>query len=219
MPLLAGLPRRASARPASRTPSTGATCWFLTKPIFWLLEFFYRTSATSASPSCCSRWSIRLITFPLANSGYEMSVKMKKIQPELTGASRRRTRTIPKQQQKEMMALYQREKVNPVSGCLPVLLQIPVFYSLTKLFTVTIEMRHAPFFGWIHDLSAPRPDDHLEPVRPDPVGSLGRAAGRRHPGRHAAHRRLAAALRAFDVLTQALSPQRGSTPPSRRSSS
>jgi YidC/Oxa1 family membrane protein insertase len=73
----------------------------------------------------------------------------------------KRLKDDPAAQQKEMMALYQREKVNPVTGCLPILFQIPVFYSLTKLFTVTIEMRHAPFFGWIHDLSAPDPTTFL----------------------------------------------------------
>jgi YidC/Oxa1 family membrane protein insertase len=99
---------------------------------------------------------IRLITFPLANRGFEMGVKMKKIQPELQ-ALQKKYKDDPAAQQKEMMALYQREKVNPVTGCVPILFQIPVFYSLTKLFTVTIEMRHAPFFGWIHDLSAPDP--------------------------------------------------------------
>jgi len=85
---------------------------------------------------------------------------MKKIQPELQ-AMQKRLKDDPAAQQKEMVALYQREKVNPVTGCLPILFQIPVFYSLTKLFTVTIEMRHAPFFGWIHDLSAPDPTTFL----------------------------------------------------------
>ncbi|MEO8927409.1 MAG: membrane protein insertase YidC, partial [Caulobacteraceae bacterium] len=95
-------------------------------------------------------------TFPLANKGFEMGVKMKKVQPELK-ALQAKFKDDPAAQQKEMMALYAREKVNPVTGCLPILFQIPVFYSLTKLFTVTIEMRHAPFFGWIHDLSARDP--------------------------------------------------------------
>jgi YidC/Oxa1 family membrane protein insertase len=85
-----------------------------------------------------------------------MGVKMKKVQPELK-ALQAKFKDDPAAQQKEMMALYAREKVNPVTGCLPILFQIPVFYSLTKLFTVTIEMRHAPFFGWIHDLSARDP--------------------------------------------------------------
>jgi YidC/Oxa1 family membrane protein insertase len=85
-----------------------------------------------------------------------MGIKMKKIQPELKDLQTR-LKADPPALQKEMMALYQREKVNPVSGCVPVLFQIPLFYSLTKIFTVTIEMRHAPFFGWIHDLSARDP--------------------------------------------------------------
>ena len=130
--------------------------FFLTKPIFWLLEKFYSAVGNFGVAILLLTVVIRLITFPLANSGFEMSVKMKKIQPELT-ALREKNKDDPQAQQKAMMALYAREKVNPVSGCLPILLQIPIFYSLTKLFTVTIEMRHAPFFGWIHDLSAPDP--------------------------------------------------------------
>ena len=134
--------------------------WFLTKPIFALLEFFYQRVGNFGVAILMLTVVIRLITFPLANKGFEMGVKMKKIQPELQ-AMQKRLKDDPAAQQKEMMALYQREKVNPVTGCLPILFQIPVFYSLTKLFTVTIEMRHAPFFGWIHDLSAPDPTTFL----------------------------------------------------------
>jgi len=134
--------------------------WFLTKPIFALLEFFYQQVGNFGVAILMLTVVIRLITFPLANKGFEMGVKMKKIQPELQ-AMQKRLKDDPAAQQKEMMALYQREKVNPVTGCLPILFQIPVFYSLTKLFTVTIEMRHAPFFGWIHDLSAPDPTTFL----------------------------------------------------------
>ena len=130
--------------------------WFLTKPIFTLLEFFYQKVGNFGVAILMLTVVIRLITFPLANKGFEMGVKMKKIQPELQ-ALQKKYKDDPAAQQKEMMALYGREKVNPVTGCLPLLFQIPVFYSLTKLFTVTIEMRHAPFFGWIHDLSAPDP--------------------------------------------------------------
>jgi YidC/Oxa1 family membrane protein insertase len=130
--------------------------WFLTKPIFWLLEFFYQRVGNFGVSILMLTVVIRLLTFPLANKGYEMGVKMKKIQPELQ-AMQKRLKDDPAAQQKEMMALYAREKVNPVTGCLPMLLQIPIFYSLTKLFTVTIEMYHAPFFGWIHDLSARDP--------------------------------------------------------------
>ena len=134
--------------------------WFLTKPIFTLLEFFYQHVGNFGVAILMLTIVIRLITFPLANKGFEMGVKMKKIQPELQ-ALQKRLKDDPTQQQKEMMALYAREKVNPITGCIPILFQIPVFYSLTKLFTVTIEMRHAPFFGWIHDLSAPDPTTFL----------------------------------------------------------
>jgi len=134
--------------------------WFLTKPIFALLEFFYQRVGNFGVAILMLTIVIRLITFPLANKGFEMGVKMKKIQPELQ-ALQKRLKDDPTAQQKEMMALYAREKVNPITGCLPILFQIPVFYSLTKLFTVTIEMRHAPFFGWIQDLSAPDPTSFL----------------------------------------------------------
>ena len=130
--------------------------WFLTKPIFTLLEYFFQNVGNLGVAILMVTVVIRLITFPLANRGFEMGVKMKKIQPELQ-AMQKKLKDDPAAQQKEMMALYAREKVNPVTGCLPLLLQIPVFYALTKLFTVTIEMRHAPFFGWIHDLSARDP--------------------------------------------------------------
>ena len=129
---------------------------FLTKPTFYLLDFFYQRVGNFGVAILMLTVVIRLITFPLANKGFEMGVKMKKIQPELKELQARH-KEDPAAQQKEMMALYAREKVNPVTGCLPVLFQIPVFYSLTKLFTVTIEMYHAPFFGWIHDLSARDP--------------------------------------------------------------
>ncbi len=134
--------------------------WFLTKPIFSLLEFFYSHVGNFGLAILMLTVVIRLITFPLANKGFEMGVKMKKIQPELQSLQKR-LKDDPAAQQKEMMALYAREKVNPITGCVPILFQIPVFYSLTKLFTVTIEMRHAPFFGWIHDLSAPDPTTFL----------------------------------------------------------
>ncbi len=129
---------------------------FLTKPIFFVLEFFYQHVGNFGVAILMLTVVIRLITFPLANKGFEMGIKMKKIQPELQ-ALQKKNKDDPQQQQKDMMALYQREKVNPITGCIPALLPIPVFYSLTKLFTVTIEMRHAPFFGWIQDLSARDP--------------------------------------------------------------
>ena len=129
---------------------------FLTKPIFTLLEFFYQHVGNFGVAILMLTVVIRLITFPLANKGYEMGIKMKKIQPELK-LLQAKNKEDPQQQQKDMMALYAREKINPITGCIPALLPLPVLYSLTKLFTVTIEMRQAPFFGWIHDLSARDP--------------------------------------------------------------
>jgi YidC/Oxa1 family membrane protein insertase len=99
---------------------------------------------------------VRLIFFPLANKQYESMTKMKKIQTQVEEL-RKRLKDDPQKQQQEMMALYAKEKINPFMGCLPILIQIPVFYALYKVLTVTIEMRHAPFYGWIHDLSARDP--------------------------------------------------------------
>src|SRR5206468_437629 len=100
--------------------------------------------------------TIKLLFFPLANKSFESMTKMKKLQPQMEEVKKRFDKDPAKQQQ-EIMELYKREKVNPLAGCLPLLIQIPVFYSLYKVLYVTIEMRHAPFFGWIHDLSAPDP--------------------------------------------------------------
>jgi YidC/Oxa1 family membrane protein insertase len=130
--------------------------WFLTKPIFFLVDYFYSLVKNFGFAILMLTVVIRAIMFPLANKSFEMGTKMKKLQPQLQELQKK-FKDDPQAQQKEMMALYAREKVNPLTGCLPIFLQIPVFYSLTKLFTVTIEMRHAPFFGWIRDLSAPDP--------------------------------------------------------------
>ncbi len=92
-------------------------------------------------------------------------------------ALRERFKDDPTKLQSEMMGLYRAEKVNPASGCLPMVVQIPVFFSLYKVIFVTIEMRHAPFFGWIHDLSALDPTNVVQPVRADPVRSHGTVAG------------------------------------------
>ena len=99
---------------------------------------------------------MRLILFPLAHASFKSMAKMKKLQPEM----QRLKETYPNDRQKmqqELMALYKREGANPVAGCLPILVQIPIFFSLYKVLFVTIEMYHAPFYGWIHDLSAPDP--------------------------------------------------------------
>lgn len=130
--------------------------YFFTKPLFWTIDFFYHLLGNFG-------WSILLVTvliklafFPLANKSYESMSRMKKIQPEMT-ALRERFPDDKVKQQQEMMELYKREKINPLAGCLPVLIQIPVFFALYKVIFVSIEMRHAPFFGWIKDLSGPDP--------------------------------------------------------------
>jgi len=134
--------------------------WFLTKPFFALIEFLHSLVGNFGIALLMTTVVIRLLTFPLAHSGFEMGVKMKKVQPEIV-AMQKRLKDDPAAQQKEMMALYAREKVNPITGCIPVFFQIPVFYALTKVFTVTIEMRHTPFFGWIQDMSARDPTTAL----------------------------------------------------------
>ncbi|HEY3777421.1 MAG TPA: membrane protein insertase YidC [Rhizomicrobium sp.] len=129
---------------------------FLTKPIFWLLDFFYGFIGNFGVAIILLTITIKLLFFPLADTSYRSMSRMKKLQPEIERL-RERFADDKMRQQQEMMALYKREKVNPVSGCLPMLVQIPVFFSLYKVLYVTIEMRHAPFFGWIHDLSAADP--------------------------------------------------------------
>jgi len=99
---------------------------------------------------------IKLALFPLANKSYESMARMKHVQPEMLAIRDRYADDKTKQQQ-AMMELYKKEKINPLAGCLPVLVQIPIFFALYKVLFVTIEMRHAPFFGWIRDLAAPDP--------------------------------------------------------------
>jgi YidC/Oxa1 family membrane protein insertase len=185
--------------------------WFLTKPIFFLLDFFYQHVGNFGVAILMLTVVIRIITFPLANRGFEMGVKMKKIQPELKELQAKH-KDDPAAQQKEMMALYAREKVNPITGCLPVLFQIPIFYSLTKLFTVTIEMYHAPFFGWIHDLSARDPTTIMnlfglipwDPAMTPLIGGI--LGGLLHVG-------VWPLLYGFSMLlSQAMSPQTGIDP-------
>ncbi len=116
--------------------------------------------------------------FPLANKSYASMAKMKAVQPQMMQLRERYADDKVKQQQ-ALMELYKQEKINPLAGCLPILVQIPVFFALYKVLFITIEMRHAPFFGWIYDLAAPDPDDDLQPVRPDPLDPANGAADRR----------------------------------------
>ncbi|MBJ7485800.1 membrane protein insertase YidC [Brevundimonas sp.] len=127
--------------------------FFLTRPIFMIVEFFYGLVGNFGVAILLLTLSIKLIMFPLANKSYESLSKMRLLQPKMEEIKAKH-KDDPATQQKETMALYQREKINPLAGCLPILVQIPVFYALYKVLYVTIEMRHAPFFGWIRDLSA-----------------------------------------------------------------
>ncbi|CAN7367259.1 membrane protein insertase YidC [Brevundimonas sp. LjRoot202] len=130
--------------------------FFLTRPIFWLIEFFYSFLGNFGLAILALTLFVRLLMFPLANKSYESMSKMRNLQPRMEEIKKKHP-DEPQKQQQELMALYQKEKINPLAGCLPLLLQIPVFYAVYKMLFVTIEMRHQPFFGWIRDLSAPDP--------------------------------------------------------------
>ncbi|CAA7624344.1 membrane protein insertase YidC [Magnetospirillum sp. UT-4] len=130
--------------------------YFLTKPFFYLLRMFHDALGNMGLAIMALTVLIKAAMFPLANKSYVSMSKMKLLQPEVQKLQQRFSEDKVRMQQ-EMMALYKREKVNPVSGCLPILVQIPIFFALYKVLFVTIEMRHAPFYGWVHDLSAPDP--------------------------------------------------------------
>ncbi|HWA03609.1 MAG TPA: membrane protein insertase YidC [Rhizomicrobium sp.] len=132
--------------------------WFIiiTQPLFWLLDQLFRYLGNFGLAILALTVIVKTVFFPIANAQYKSMGKMKKVQPEMERIKQLFKDDLQKQQQ-AMMELYRREKVNPVAGCLPMLLIIPVFFSLYKVIFVTIEARHAPFYGWIHDLSAPDP--------------------------------------------------------------
>ncbi|QWG18038.1 membrane protein insertase YidC [Bradyrhizobium sediminis] len=130
--------------------------YFITKPMFLALDFFYHLVGNFGVAILLVTVLVKLLFFPLANKSYASMAKMKSVQPQLAALKERFPDDKVKQQQ-EMMEIYKKEKINPIAGCLPVALQIPVFFSLYKVLFVTIEMRHAPFYGWIKDLSAPDP--------------------------------------------------------------
>jgi YidC/Oxa1 family membrane protein insertase len=130
--------------------------WFFTKPMFWLLEWLYAQIGNFGVAILILTVIVKAIFFPLANKSYAAMSKMKALQPEMEKLKARYGEDKQRLNQ-EMMQLYRREKVNPAAGCLPIVVQIPVFFALYKVLYTTIEMRHQPFFGWIHDLSAPDP--------------------------------------------------------------
>jgi YidC/Oxa1 family membrane protein insertase len=130
--------------------------YFITKPMFYAMDFFYRWTGNFGVAILLVTVLIKLIFFPLANKSYASMAKMKAVQPEMV-AIRDRFADDKMKQQQALMELYKKEKINPLAGCWPILIQIPVFFALYKVLFVTIEMRHAPFFGWIRDLAAPDP--------------------------------------------------------------
>ncbi len=130
--------------------------YFITKPMFMVIDFIFRWTHNFGVAILIVTVLVKILFFPLANKSYASMAKMKAVQPQMATIRERWPDDKVKQQQ-ELMELYKREKINPVAGCLPMVIQIPVFFALYKVLFVTIEMRHAPFFGWIRDLSAPDP--------------------------------------------------------------
>lgn len=130
--------------------------YFFTKPLFFVIDYLFKFSGNFGVAIILLTAGVRLLFFPLANYSFASMAKMKALQPEM-----QRLKDLYKDDkqkiQLEMMNLYKKEKVNPVSGCLPVLIQIPFFFAIYKMLFVTIEMRHTPFYGWIQDLSAADP--------------------------------------------------------------
>ena len=165
---------------------------FITKPLFhlinWLAGWFASIGITApfGIAILATTVLVKAAFFPLANKSYESMAKMKKLQPEMERL-REQFKDDRARQQQELMELYKKQKINPMSGCLPIVLQIPVFFALYKVLFVTIDMRHAPFYGWIKDLSAPDPTSHLQSVRTAAVRGARVPARRRvadHDGHH-----------------------------------
>ncbi len=130
--------------------------YFLTRPFFAVINFFYGLVGNFGVAIIIFTVILRIAVFPLANTSFKSFANMRKIAPKMT-EMREKYGDDKQKLQQELVKLYQREKVNPMAGCLPILIQIPIFFALFKVLSNTIEMRHAPFFGWIEDLSAPDP--------------------------------------------------------------
>ena len=130
--------------------------YFFTKPLFFVIDYLFKISGNFGTAIVLLTIAIRLIFFPLANFSFKSMAKMKAVQPEMMRLKELHKDDKVKLQQ-EMMALYRKEKINPASGCLPVLIQIPFFFAIYKMLFISLEMRHQPFFGWIKDLSAQDP--------------------------------------------------------------
>jgi YidC/Oxa1 family membrane protein insertase len=132
--------------------------WFITRPMFGLIDYLFRLVGNFGVAILIVTLLLKMAFFPLANKSYASMAKMRALQPQVQRIRESFADDKMKQQQ-EMMELYRREQVNPMAGCLPTVIQIPVFFALYKVLFVTIEMRHAPFFGWIKDLSAADPSN------------------------------------------------------------
>ncbi len=130
--------------------------YFITKPMFFVIDYLFKFFGNFGVAILATTVLVKAIFFPLANKSYVSMAKMKTVQPAMMEI-RDKYADDKAQQQKAMMELYKKEKINPLAGCWPILIQIPVFFALYKVLYVTIEMRHAPFFGWIQDLAAPDP--------------------------------------------------------------
>ena len=130
--------------------------YFLTKPFFFVVDFLYEILKNFGLAILVMTILVKLALFPMANKSFAAIAKMKKLQPKI-GKLREQYGSDKIQLNKELMELYKREKVNPAAGCLPIIIQIPVFFALYKVLFVTIDMRHAPFYGWIKDLSVSDP--------------------------------------------------------------
>jgi len=133
---------------------------FIMKPIFWWLTTLFSLFGNFGLAIIFLTITVRILLFPLAQKQFSSMAKMKILQPKMKALQERYKDDKPRLQQ-ETMKMYKEEQVNPMAGCLPIFLQIPVFYALYKVLMVSVEMRHQPFFGWIHDLTAPDP---LTPV-------------------------------------------------------
>jgi YidC/Oxa1 family membrane protein insertase len=130
--------------------------YFITKPMFFVIDWFFRLFGNFGVAILLVTVVVKAAFFPLANKSYKSMSGMKKVQPQMA-ALREQYKDDKVKQQQALMELYKKEKINPLAGCWPVAVQIPVFFALYKVLFITIEMRHAPFFGWIQDLSAPDP--------------------------------------------------------------
>jgi len=130
--------------------------YFITKPMFWAIDWLFKFLGNFGLAILAVTVMIKIIFFPLANKSYASMAKMKAVQPQMQ-AIRERFADDKMKQQQALMDLYKQQKINPLAGCLPIVIQIPVFFALYKVLFITIEMRHAPFYGWIKDLSAQDP--------------------------------------------------------------